>query len=48
VSPLHLQSDNSTDLLRKIILPVVQRSVTIAGISTRELMAKDFATELNE
>src|SRR5258707_7838309 len=32
----------------KIILPVVERSVTIAGISTRELVAKDFATELNE
>jgi CCR4-NOT transcription complex subunit 1 len=34
--------------LAKIILPMVERSVTIAGISTRELVAKDFATELNE
>ncbi|KZP29910.1 Not1-domain-containing protein [Athelia psychrophila] len=31
--------------VREIILPVVERSVTIAGISTRELVAKDFATE---
>ncbi|KAJ4501745.1 Not1-domain-containing protein [Lentinula lateritia] len=34
--------------VREIILPVVERSVTIAGISTRELVAKDFATEGNE
>ncbi|KAJ4488321.1 Not1-domain-containing protein [Lentinula aciculospora] len=34
--------------VREIILPVVERSVTIAGISTRELVAKDFATESNE
>ncbi|EIM89241.1 uncharacterized protein STEHIDRAFT_154920 [Stereum hirsutum FP-91666 SS1] len=34
--------------VREIILPVVERSVTIAGISTRELVAKDFATEPNE
>ncbi|KAL1669392.1 CCR4-Not complex component, Not1-domain-containing protein [Schizophyllum commune] len=34
--------------VREIILPVVDRSVTIAGISTRELVAKDFATEANE
>lgn len=32
----------------KIILPVVERSVTISGISTRELVAKDFAAEGNE
>lgn len=32
----------------QIILPVVERSVTIAGISTRELVAKDFSTEVNE
>ena len=32
----------------QIILPVVERSVTIAGISTRELVAKDFATEPHE
>lgn len=29
----------------QIILPVVERSVTIAGISTRELVTKDFAME---
>ena len=29
-------------------MPVVERSVTIAGISTRELVAKDFVTESNE
>ncbi|KAF8964122.1 Not1-domain-containing protein [Flammula alnicola] len=34
--------------VREIILPVVERSVTIAGISTKELVAKDFATEPNE
>ncbi|KAL6309158.1 Not1-domain-containing protein [Sparassis latifolia] len=34
--------------VREIILPVVERSVTIAGISTRELVAKDFVTEVNE
>ncbi|KAJ7684728.1 Not1-domain-containing protein [Mycena polygramma] len=34
--------------VREIILPVVERSVTIAGISTRELVTKDFATEPNE
>ncbi|KAF9036996.1 Not1-domain-containing protein [Hymenopellis radicata] len=34
--------------VRDIILPVVERSVTIAGISTRELVVKDFATEPNE
>ncbi|KDR81370.1 hypothetical protein GALMADRAFT_239234 [Galerina marginata CBS 339.88] len=34
--------------VREIILPVVERSVTIAGISTRELVAKDFASEPNE
>lgn len=32
----------------KIIVPVVERSVTIASISSRELVAKDFATEPNE
>jgi CCR4-NOT transcription complex subunit 1 len=35
-------------LFLQIILPVVERSVTIAGISTRELVAKDFVTEPNE
>jgi Domain of unknown function (DUF3819) len=42
---------NSSRLCLKpvqIILPVVERSVTIAGISTRELVTKDFATEPNE
>ncbi|KDQ13139.1 hypothetical protein BOTBODRAFT_188668 [Botryobasidium botryosum FD-172 SS1] len=34
--------------VREIILPVVERSVTIAGISTRELVSKDFALESNE
>lgn len=29
-------------------MPVVERSVTIAGISTRELVAKDFALEGDE
>jgi len=32
----------------QIILPVVERSVTIASISTRELVTKDFATDLND
>ncbi|KAF9244222.1 Not1-domain-containing protein [Melanogaster broomeanus] len=34
--------------VREIIVPVVERSVTIAGISTRELVTKDFATEASE
>lgn len=34
--------------VRDIIMPVVERSVTIAGISTRELVSKDYATEPNE
>ena len=34
--------------MQQIILPVVERSVTIAGISTRELVSKDFVTEANE
>ena len=29
-------------------MPVVERSVTIAGISTRELVLKDYVTEQNE
>ncbi|KAJ3755612.1 hypothetical protein EV360DRAFT_72722 [Lentinula raphanica] len=33
---------------RGMILPVVERSVTIAVISTQELVAKDLATESNE
>ena len=34
--------------IRDIIQPVVERSVTIACITTRELVLKDFATEPNE
>lgn len=34
--------------VREIINPVVERSVTIAGIATRELVIKDFALEPNE
>ncbi|KAI0698481.1 Not1-domain-containing protein [Cytidiella melzeri] len=34
--------------VREIIVPVVDRSVTIAGISTRELVFKDYATEADE
>ncbi|KEI41517.1 uncharacterized protein L969DRAFT_58634 [Mixia osmundae IAM 14324] len=34
--------------VREIIAPVVERSVTIAGISTRELTTKDFAMEGDE
>ncbi|KAK4047270.1 CCR4-NOT core subunit cdc39 [Microbotryomycetes sp. JL221] len=34
--------------IRDIIAPVVERSVTIAGISTRELTMKDFAMEGDE
>ncbi|KAI9209788.1 CCR4-Not complex component, Not1-domain-containing protein [Polychytrium aggregatum] len=34
--------------IREIILPVVERSVTIASIATRELVVKDFAFEPNE
>ncbi len=34
--------------VREIIAPVVERSVTIAAISTRELVTKDFAMEGND
>lgn len=34
--------------IREIIQPVVERSVTIACITTRDLVAKDFATEPEE
>ncbi|KAE8230223.1 hypothetical protein CF326_g4782 [Tilletia indica] len=34
--------------IREIITPVVERSVTIASISTRELVTKDFAMEGDE
>ncbi|KAI0822634.1 Not1-domain-containing protein [Trametes gibbosa] len=42
---VHMAIDRA---VREIILPVVERSVTIAGISTRELVAKDFVTEASE
>ncbi|CAG8737472.1 1769_t:CDS:2, partial [Acaulospora colombiana] len=42
---VHLAIDKA---IREIITPVVERSVTIAGISTRELIVKDFAMEPNE
>ncbi|TPX41510.1 hypothetical protein SeLEV6574_g06049 [Synchytrium endobioticum] len=34
--------------IREIIVPVVERSVTIAAIATKELIIKDFALEPNE
>jgi CCR4-NOT transcription complex subunit 1 len=34
--------------VREIVLPVVERSVTIASITTRELCTKDFASDPNE
>ncbi|KAF9585097.1 hypothetical protein BGW38_003916, partial [Lunasporangiospora selenospora] len=34
--------------IKEIVAPVVDRSVTIAGISTREMIIKDFAMEPNE
>ncbi|CAB4419785.1 unnamed protein product [Rhizophagus irregularis] len=42
---VHMAIDRA---IREIITPVVERSVTIAGISTRELIIKDFAMEPNE
>jgi CCR4-NOT transcription complex subunit 1 len=42
---VHMAIDRA---IREIINPVVERSVTIAGISTRELIIKDFAMEPNE
>lgn len=42
---IHVAIDRA---IREIIAPVVERSVTIAGISTRELVLKDFAMEGNE
>ncbi|EPS37492.1 hypothetical protein H072_8813 [Dactylellina haptotyla CBS 200.50] len=36
------------DAIRKIISPVVERSVTIATITTNQLVLKDFATEPDE
>jgi len=42
---VHLAIDRA---VREIVSPVVDRSVTIAGISTREMIMKDFAMEPNE
>ncbi|CAO3574719.1 unnamed protein product [Mortierella alpina] len=42
---VHLAIDRA---VREIIAPVVDRSVSIAGISTREMIMKDFAMEPNE
>lgn len=41
----HLAIDRA---IRETLGPVVERSVTIAGISCRELISKDFAAEPNE
>lgn len=42
---LHVAIDRA---IREIIAPVVERSVTIASISTRELITKDFAMESDD
>ncbi|KAJ3175056.1 hypothetical protein HDU87_006452 [Geranomyces variabilis] len=42
---VHISIDRA---IREIISPVVERSVTIAGIATRELVVKDFAFEPDE
>ncbi|KAJ3349536.1 hypothetical protein HDU83_000454 [Entophlyctis luteolus] len=43
---VHIAIDRA---IREVIVsPVVERSVTIAGIATRELIVKDFASEPNE
>ncbi|KAI9365956.1 CCR4-Not complex component, Not1-domain-containing protein [Zopfochytrium polystomum] len=42
---VHIAIDRA---VREIIQPVVERSVTIAGIATREMILKDFALEPNE
>ncbi|KAI8346449.1 CCR4-Not complex component, Not1-domain-containing protein [Mortierella sp. GBAus27b] len=42
---VHIAIDRA---VREIVAPVVDRSVTIAGISARELIIKDFAMEPNE
>ena len=34
--------------IREIIQPVVERSVTIASVTTKQILLKDFATEPNE
>ncbi|THG98906.1 hypothetical protein EW026_g3357 [Hermanssonia centrifuga] len=55
LSPLHTNQTFSRAVqlavdraVREIIMPVVERSVTIAGISTRELVLKDYVTEQHE
>jgi CCR4-NOT transcription complex subunit 1 len=51
ISPAHLKRIVQTAIQRaiqEIISPVVERSVTIAGISTSQLIHKDFAMEPNE
>ncbi|KAJ3299964.1 hypothetical protein HK104_005661 [Borealophlyctis nickersoniae] len=42
---VHIAIDRA---IQEIISPVVERSVTIAGIATRELVVKDFALEPDE
>ncbi|KAI9341268.1 CCR4-Not complex component, Not1-domain-containing protein [Zopfochytrium polystomum] len=42
---VHIAIDRA---IREIVQPVVERSITIAGIATRELILKDFALEPNE
>ncbi|KNC97024.1 CCR4-NOT core subunit CDC39 [Spizellomyces punctatus DAOM BR117] len=42
---VHIAIDRA---IREIISPVVERSVTIAGIATREIVIKDFALEPDE
>ncbi|KAJ3024175.1 hypothetical protein HKX48_005578 [Thoreauomyces humboldtii] len=42
---VHIAIDRA---IREIISPVVERSITIAGIATRELVIKDFALEPDE
>ncbi|KAF9558989.1 hypothetical protein EC968_006772 [Mortierella alpina] len=42
---VHLAIDRA---VREIVAPVVDRSVSIAGLSTREMIMKDFALEPNE
>jgi len=37
--------DATSLAIREMMSPVVERSVTIAGISTRDLLAKDYSTE---
>ncbi|KAG6854974.1 hypothetical protein C0991_009797 [Blastosporella zonata] len=48
LAPMNVNHAFKRAVQMAIILPVVERSVTIAGISTRELVSKDFVTEANE